>query len=35
MESDKENALAKGFDAYVSKPIDKKLLFSLIEEFTN
>ena len=35
MESDKENALAKGFDAYVSKPIDKKLLFSLIEEFTS
>ena len=35
MESDKENALANGFDGYVSKPIDKKLLFNLIEEFTS
>lgn len=34
MESDKENALANGFDSYLSKPIDKKLLFQLIEDFT-
>jgi CheY-like chemotaxis protein len=33
MESDKETALASGFDSYLSKPIDKKLLFELIEEF--
>ncbi|MFD1293087.1 PAS domain S-box protein [Lutibacter holmesii] len=35
MESDKENALENGFDGYVSKPIDKKILFDLIQEFTN
>jgi len=34
MESDKEKALATGFDSYLSKPIDKKLLFQKIEEFT-
>jgi len=35
MESDKKNALEKGFDSYLTKPIDKKLLFSIIGEFTN
>jgi signal transduction histidine kinase/CheY-like chemotaxis protein len=34
MESDKESALAIGFDSYLSKPIDKKLLFEKIIEFT-
>jgi len=34
MESDKEKALIKGFDFYISKPIDKKLLFNAIEEYT-
>ncbi|SNR38126.1 PAS domain S-box-containing protein [Lutibacter agarilyticus] len=34
MESDKENALANGFNSYLSKPIDKKLLFNLIQEHT-
>ena len=34
MESDKESALATGFDSYLSKPIDKKLLFEKIVEFT-
>ena len=34
MESDKENALKNGFDSYLSKPIDKKLLFKLIQEYT-
>ena len=35
MESDKENALNNGFDAYLTKPIDRKQLFELIERFTN
>ena len=34
MESDKEIALSTGFDSYLSKPIDKKVLFELIEKFT-
>ena len=34
MESDKENAMSSGFDSYLSKPIDKNLLFEVIEEFT-
>jgi len=34
MESDKEIALSTGFDSYLSKPLDKKLLFELIEKFT-
>jgi PAS domain S-box-containing protein len=33
MESDKEKALAKGFDSYLTKPIDKKILFSVIHQF--
>jgi len=35
MESDKEEALKKGFDFYISKPIDKKLLFETIEKYTS
>ena len=35
MESDKENALNKGFDAYLTKPIDRKKLFKLIHQFSN
>ncbi|MCF6167950.1 PAS domain S-box protein [Lutibacter sp.] len=34
MESDKEKALKKGFDFYISKPIDKKLLFNTIKEYS-
>jgi PAS domain S-box-containing protein len=34
MESDKEKALALGFDAYLTKPLDRKLLFQLIEKFS-
>jgi len=34
MESDREIALSKGFDNYLSKPIDKKELFKLIDKFT-
>lgn len=34
MESDKEIALENGFDSYLSKPIDRKLLFALIEQYT-
>jgi len=34
MESDKENAMSNGFDSYLSKPIDKKLLFELIHKFS-
>jgi CheY-like chemotaxis protein len=33
MESDREIALSNGFDSYLSKPIDKKLLFEVIQEF--
>ena len=35
MESDKEKALAKGFDSYLTKPIDRKILFGLIKKFCN
>ncbi|WP_082703880.1 PAS domain S-box protein [Lutibacter profundi] len=35
MESDKESALKKGFDAYLTKPINKKHLFSLIDKHAN
>ncbi len=35
MESDKENALNKGFDAYLTKPIDRKKIFELIHSYTN
>ncbi|WP_456424370.1 PAS domain-containing protein [Lutibacter sp.] len=34
MESDKEKSLKKGFDFYISKPIDKKLLFDTIKEYS-
>ena len=34
MESDKERALDLGFDAYITKPLDRKLLFQLIEKFS-
>lgn len=32
MESDRERALKNGFDAYLTKPLDRKLLFQLIEK---
>ncbi|SDW21173.1 PAS domain S-box-containing protein [Lutibacter oricola] len=35
MESDKETAIGKGFNSYLTKPIDRKLLFELIDEFSN
>ena len=35
MESDKENALNNGFDAYLTKPIDRKKIFELIQQYTN
>ena len=35
MESDKENALNKGFDAYLTKPIDRKKIFELINHYAN
>ena len=34
MESDKEKAMALGFDAYLTKPLDRKLLFQLIDKFS-
>ena len=34
MESDKTRALGLGFDAYLTKPLDRKLLFQLIEKFS-
>jgi len=34
MESDKEAAISNGFNSYLSKPIDKKLLFEIINECT-
>ena len=34
MESDKKEALKVGFDAYLTKPIDKKLLFNIIGKYT-
>ena len=33
MESDKEKALSKGFDSYLTKPLDRKKLFELIHHF--
>lgn len=33
MESDRELSVQQGFDAYLSKPIDKKKLFALISQF--
>jgi len=33
MESDKKAAINDGFDAYLTKPIDKKMLFSLIDKY--
>ncbi|WP_111707293.1 PAS domain S-box protein [Lutibacter citreus] len=35
MESDKEKALSKGFDSYLTKPIDKEELFNLIDKYLN
>lgn len=34
MESDKAKALSLGFDAYLTKPLDRKLLFQLLEKFS-
>jgi CheY-like chemotaxis protein len=34
MESDKEKALKDGFDDYLSKPIDRKKLFELINIYS-
>jgi len=34
MESDKAKALSLGFDAYLTKPLDRKLLFELIDKFS-
>jgi PAS domain S-box-containing protein len=34
MESDKAKALGLGFDAYLTKPLDRKLLFQFIEKFS-
>ncbi|MDO9274746.1 MAG: response regulator [Lutibacter sp.] len=34
MESDKAKALALGFDAYLTKPLDRTVLFQLIESFS-
>ena len=35
MESDIENALSKGFNDYLTKPIDRKKIFELIQRYTN
>jgi CheY-like chemotaxis protein/anti-sigma regulatory factor (Ser/Thr protein kinase) len=35
MESDKESALKNGFTAYLTKPIDRKLLFKLVGDHTS
>jgi len=35
MESDKKTAIKEGFDAYLTKPVNKKLLFSIISDYTN
>jgi len=35
MESDKKAAIKEGFDAYLTKPIDKKILFNMISKYTN
>ena len=34
MESDKSKAMSLGFDAYLTKPLDRKLLFQLLENFS-
>ncbi|MDV7186338.1 PAS domain S-box protein [Lutibacter sp. TH_r2] len=34
MESEKETAISKGFDSYLTKPINKELLFKIIDDFT-
>ena len=34
MESDKAKALALGFDAYLTKPLDRTILFQLIDSFS-
>jgi len=34
MESDKKNALDHGFDAYLPKPLDRKLFFNTIKKYT-
>lgn len=34
MESDKIKAMSLGFDAYLTKPLDRKLLFQLIDKFS-
>ena len=35
MESDKESALKSGFNAYLTKPLDRKLLFKLIDDHSS
>jgi PAS domain S-box-containing protein len=35
MESDKKEALSEGFDNYLTKPVDKKRLFEIINEYAN
>ncbi|MBT8318220.1 MAG: PAS domain S-box protein [Lutibacter sp.] len=35
MESDKKAAIKEGFDAYLTKPIDRKLLFNIIDKYAN
>lgn len=34
MESEKETAISKGFDSYLTKPLNKNLLFKVIDQFT-
>jgi PAS domain S-box-containing protein len=34
MESDKKDAIKEGFDAYLTKPIDRKLLFKIIQQYS-
>lgn len=35
MESEKETAIGKGFDFYLTKPLNRKLLFEVINKFTS
>ena len=35
IKGDPEGFLNKGFDFYISKPIDKKLLFDTIDKYTS
>ncbi len=35
MKSEKQAAINEGFDSYITKPINKKLLFEKIKEFTS